>query len=67
MKSSWKILLLWLLPSLMIVFFLWQGMFSSVNTPTEMSNAANSRMTYGRFLDYLEAGRIQKVDLFDGG
>ncbi|NJK30776.1 MAG: ATP-dependent zinc metalloprotease FtsH, partial [Acaryochloris sp. SU_5_25] len=42
-------------------------MFSSVNTPTEMSNAANSRMTYGRFLDYLEAGRIQKVDLFDGG
>ena len=67
MKSSWKILLLWLLPSLMIVFFLWQGMFSSVNTSTEMSNAASSRMTYGRFLDYLEAGRIQKVDLFDGG
>jgi cell division protease FtsH len=51
----------------MIVFFLWQGMFSSVNTSTEMSNAASSRMTYGRFLDYLEAGRIQKVDLFDGG
>jgi cell division protease FtsH len=28
---------------------------------------ANSRMTYGRFLEYLEAGKIQKVDLFDGG
>lgn len=68
MKSSWKILLLWLLPSLMIVFFLWQGVFApAATTPPEMSNAANSRMTYGRFLDYLEAGRIQKVDLFDGG
>jgi len=67
MKSSWKILLLWLLPSLLIVFFLWQGVFSPANTSPEMNNAANSRMTYGRFLDYLEAGRIQKVDLFDGG
>ncbi len=68
MKSSWKILLLWLLPSLMIVFFLWQGVFApAATTPPEMNNAANSRMTYGRFLDYLEAGRIQKVDLFDGG
>lgn len=68
MKSSWKILLLWLLPSLLIVFFLWQSVFApaATNTP-ETSNAANSRMTYGRFLDYLEAGRIQKVDLFDGG
>jgi len=59
--------LLWLLPSLLIVFFLWQGVFSPANTSPEMNNAANSRMTYGRFLDYLEAGRIQKVDLFDGG
>ncbi|ABW27145.1 ATP-dependent zinc metalloprotease FtsH2 [Acaryochloris marina] len=68
MKSSWKILLLWLLPSLLIVFFLWQSVFAPAATTTpEMSNAANSRMTYGRFLDYLEAGRIQKVDLFDGG
>ena len=67
MKSSWKILLLWLLPSLLIAFFLWQGVFAPANTSPEMSNAANSRMTYGRFLDYLEAGRIQKVDLFDGG
>ncbi|MGR3274911.1 ATP-dependent zinc metalloprotease FtsH2 [Acaryochloris sp. 'Moss Beach'] len=68
MKSSWKILLLWLLPSLLIVFFLWQSVFApAANTTPETSNAANSRMTYGRFLDYLEAGRIQKVDLFDGG
>lgn len=59
--------MLWLLPSLLIVFFLWQGVFSPANTSPEMNNAANSRMTYGRFLDYLEAGRIQKVDLFDGG
>ncbi len=68
MKTSWKILLLWLLPSLLIAFFLWQSVFApATSTTPEMSNAANSRMTYGRFLDYLEAGRIQKVDLFDGG
>jgi hypothetical protein len=30
-------------------------------------NAANTRMTYGRFLDYLEAGRVIAVDLYDNG
>jgi cell division protease FtsH len=30
-------------------------------------NAANTRMTYGRFLDYLDAGRVTAVDLYEGG
>jgi cell division protease FtsH len=30
-------------------------------------NAANTRLTYGRFLDYLDAGRVTAVDLYDGG
>jgi cell division protease FtsH len=30
-------------------------------------NAASTRMTYGRFLDYLDAGRVTAVDLYDGG
>lgn len=66
MKFSWKTLLLWTLPAMIIGFFIWQGAFASKvdNIPL---NTASSRMTYGRFLDYLAAGRVERVDLFDGG
>ena len=30
-------------------------------------NAANTRMTYGRFLEYLDADRVTSVDLYEGG
>ncbi|MBF2078805.1 MAG: ATP-dependent zinc metalloprotease FtsH2 [Synechococcales cyanobacterium T60_A2020_003] len=65
MKLSWRVILLWTLPALVIGFFFWQGAFS-----TQMDsgrNAANTRMTYGRFLEYLDAGRVTSVDLFDSG
>lgn len=66
MKFSWRVALLWALPILVIGFFLWQGTFSG--TAANMGrNAANSRMTYGRFLDYLDSGRVTSVDLYDGG
>jgi len=66
MKFSWRTVLLWALPILVIVFFLWQGVFS--NSAVNMgSNAANTRMTYGRFLEYLDAGRVTSVDFYDGG
>ncbi|MDX2099803.1 MAG: ATP-dependent zinc metalloprotease FtsH2 [Leptolyngbyaceae cyanobacterium bins.59] len=66
MKFSWKTALLWTLPALVIGFFFWQGAFSSA--PTDMSkNTASTRMTYGRFLEYLDAGRVTSVDLYDGG
>lgn len=66
MKFSWRTVLLWALPILVIVFFLWQGIFST--SAIDMgSNAANTRMTYGRFLEYLDAGRITSVDFYDGG
>jgi cell division protease FtsH len=65
---SWKTALLWTLPVLIVGFFIWQGFFAAVpNTESSVRNTANSRMTYGRFLEYLDAGRINKVDLFDGG
>jgi cell division protease FtsH len=65
MKLSWRVILLWTLPALVIGFFFWQGAFSSqIDTGR---NAANTRMTYGRFLEYLDAGRVTSVDLFDGG
>ena len=66
MTFSWRVALLWALPILVIGFFLWQGTFSG--TAANMGrNAANSRMTYGRFLDYLDSGRVTSVDLYDGG
>ncbi len=66
MKLPWKAILLWTLPALVIGFFLWQGTFTP-NTGMSASNAANTRMTYGRFLEYLDNGRVRSVDLFDGG
>ncbi len=66
MKFSWKLLVLWTLPALVIGFFFWQGAFAGA--PTDMSkNAANTRMTYGRFLEYLDGDRVNSVDLYEGG
>ena len=33
-------------------------------TPTN-SNVSSSRMTYGRFLEYLDMGWVKQVDLYD--
>ncbi|MEO0947748.1 MAG: ATP-dependent zinc metalloprotease FtsH2 [Cyanobacteria bacterium J06641_5] len=65
MKLPWRAIVLWTLPALVIGFFLWQGTFTPNTAMT--SNAANTRMTYGRFLEYLENGRVRSVDLFDNG
>ena len=66
MKLSWRVILLWTLPALVIGFFVWQGAFAT--SPMNVgSNTASTRMTYGRFLDYLDQGRVTSVDLFDGG
>ncbi|AUS99973.1 cell division protein FtsH [Nostoc sp. CENA543] len=66
MKFSWRVLVLWTLPALVIGFFFWQGAFAG--NPADMTrNAANTRMTYGRFLEYLDAGRVTSVDLYEGG
>ncbi len=66
MKISWRIILLWTLPALVIGFFLWQGAFAS-SVGDMGRNTASTRMTYGRFLEYLDAGRVTSVDLYDGG
>ncbi|MEH2122166.1 ATP-dependent zinc metalloprotease FtsH2 [Nostoc sp.] len=66
MKFSWKVLALWTLPALVIGFFFWQGAFAGA--PADMSkNTANTRMTYGRFLEYLDGDRVSSVDLYEGG
>ena len=66
MKISWKNLLLWSLPAGVILFFIWQGFVNS-NTTEFGKNVASSRMTYGRFLEYLDMGWIKRVDLYDDG
>jgi cell division protease FtsH len=66
MKLSWRTALLWAIPLLMIGFFVWQGAFAAGNMDAGR-NAANTRMTYGRFLEYLDTNRVTSVDLYDNG
>ncbi|MEO0409262.1 MAG: ATP-dependent metallopeptidase FtsH/Yme1/Tma family protein, partial [Cyanobacteria bacterium P01_A01_bin.135] len=66
MKFSWRTVILWALPILIIGFFIWQSAFAA-GTPDTGRNAASSRMTYGRFLGRLDAGQITSVDFYDGG
>ncbi len=67
MKFSWKTFLLWSLPVVAIAFFAWQTFFSSPAQPQMNINAANTRITYGKFLEYLNNHSVRKVDIFDGG
>lgn len=66
MKISWRTVILWTLPALVIGFFLWQGTFAPA-TENMSGNTASTRMTYGRFLEYLDARRVTSVDLYEGG
>nr|QUE28426.1 ftsH [Porphyrostromium boryanum] len=66
MKLSWKQILLWSLPIVVVIFFIWQG-FVVPSSGEIGKNIANSRMTYGRFLEYLDMGWVKKVDLYDSG
>ena len=73
MNNRWRLIALWALPIALVVFFGLQvvrggGPMQSANGPTEAPrNSAVARVAYGRFLDYLEAGRITSVDVYDGG
>ena len=58
--------MLWTLPALVIGFFLWQGAFGSSGIEIGQ-NTASTRMTYGRFLEYLDNDRVRSVDLYENG
>ena len=64
MKISWKTLLLLSLPIIVAGFFLWQGILEPANQSINR-NITTSRMTYGRFLEYLNMKWVKKVDLYD--
>ncbi|MEB3230080.1 MAG: ATP-dependent zinc metalloprotease FtsH2 [Leptolyngbyaceae bacterium] len=67
MKLSWRTVLLWSFPILIIGFFLWQGTLANPAGVDTNRNVAASRMTYGRFLNRLDAGQITSVDFYEGG
>ncbi len=74
MNQRWRLIVLWLLPIGMAALLAWQILGGSqLNTtkPTSATvaprNTAISRMSYGRFLDYIEAGRVTSVDIYEGG
>nr|YP_010471046.1 cell division protein [Synarthrophyton patena]UVF62875.1 cell division protein [Synarthrophyton patena] len=66
MKISWKTILLWSLPVIVVMFFIWQGFLAPTNNEIK-NNVASSRMTYGRFLEYIEMGWVKRVDIYDNG
>jgi len=65
-KTPWRTIILWALPLLVVGLFLWQGSFAT-NNMSNGTNTASTRMTYGRFLEYLDKGRVSSVDLYEGG
>ena len=80
MNQRWRQIALWILPIGVALLLVWQLVGSgalnnlrSSSAPTSGSttvaprNAAVARMSYGRFLDYVAAGRVTAVDIYDGG
>ena len=81
MNQRWRQIALWILPIGVALLLVWQLVGSgalnnlrSSNASTSDStttvaprNAAVARMSYGRFLDYVAAGRVTAVDIYDGG
>jgi len=71
MNQRWRLIALWLLPVAVVAFLGWQVLSSGnlgANAPTNAGrNTAVARMSYGRFLDYVDAGRVTAVDIYDGG
>ncbi|NJK34608.1 MAG: ATP-dependent zinc metalloprotease FtsH [Oscillatoriales cyanobacterium SM2_2_1] len=67
MKPTWRNVLLWTLPLVVVAFFLWQTLLARPAQSRPSINAANTRISYGRFLEYLDNHLVRKVDIFDGG
>ena len=80
MNQRWRQIALWILPIGVALLLVWQLVGSgalnnlrsssastSGSTTEAPRNAAVARMSYGRFLDYVAAGRVTAVDIYDGG
>ena len=75
MNQKWRLIALWLLPIGMVIILAWQvfgsaglnNQLKSEDTSIVTRNTAVSRMSYGRFIDYIDAGRVTSVDIYEGG
>ncbi len=80
MNQRWRQIALWILPIGVALLLVWQlvgsGALNNLRSSNASSgstttvaprNAAVARMSYGRFLDYVSAGRVTAVDIYDGG
>ena len=73
MNKRWRLVAIWAVPAVIALALLWQvasngGPGAVVDTvQPSTQNVAVGRMTYGRFLDYVDADRVEAVDVFDGG
>ncbi len=74
MDKKWKVIALWVLPIAIVVLITWQLLGSTTNSTVKQTNTSSSfnnspivKISYGRFLDYVKAGRVTSVDIYDGG
>ena len=74
MNQKIKTIILWALPVVLVIALSYQFLSSrsidslkSNGTTIAPRNSAVARVSYGRFLDYIKAGRVTSVDIFDGG
>jgi len=74
MNQRWRQIALWILPIGVALLLGWQllgqGGLQALRpggSTVAPRNAAVARMSYGRFLDYVESGRVTAVDIYDGG
>ena len=63
---------LWLLPIALVLLLSWQIIGNKSNietnsTPIASRNTAVARISYGRFLDYINSGTITSIDIYEGG
>ena len=72
MDKKWKVIALWVLPITIVILITWQILGSSTNTQVNQANTSNpsrnapvAKISYGRFLDYVKAGRVTSVDIYD--
>ena len=66
MKPLWRTVLVILLITGVTGGIVYETFFDGENNTFDTpQNVASSKMTYGRFLEYLDMGWVKKVDLYD--
>tara|TARA_Y100001968_G_scaffold331809_1_gene387771 strand:- start:996 stop:2918 length:1923 start_codon:yes stop_codon:yes gene_type:complete len=65
---------LWLLPIALVLLLSWQLLGNTTKdnletktTPISSRNTAIARISYGRFLDYIDSGTVTSLDIYEGG